>query len=177
MRNKEIWRDILEYEGLYQVSNLGRVKSLKRKYRKNENFIKTHKNKNGYISVILSKNNISKNFLVHRLVAQAFIPNFNNLLEINHKNENKSDNCVSNLEWCSRKYNVNYNNLNKRINRINRKDLSKQVCQYDLKGNFIKEWVSVMEIQRQLKYYNSAICECCNGKRRNAYGYIWKYSQ
>lgn len=177
MRNKEIWEDIVDYEGYYQISNLGRIKSLKRKYRKKEIFIKTSKNKDGYIYVILSKNNISKCFLVHRLVAQTFIPNPNNFPEINHKDENKYNNYVDNLEWCDRKYNINYNNLSKRINRINRKDLSKQVYQYDLNNNFIKKWESTMEIQRQLKYCNSAISECCNGKRRNAYGYIWKYSQ
>lgn len=177
MRNNEIWKDIKGFDGLYQISNLGNVKSLKRKYRKNEIFIKKYENKNGYIFVVLSKNNISKNFLVHRLVAKAFIPNPNNYIEINHKNEIKDDNRVENLEWCTRKYNINYNNLNKRINRINRKDLSKRVYQYDLDNNFIKKWESVMEIQRQLKYYSSAISECCNGKRRIAYGYIWKYTQ
>ena len=98
MRNNEIWKDIKGFDGLYQISNLGNVKSLKRKYRKNEIFIKKHKDKNGYTFVALSKNNISKNFLVHRLVAQAFIPNPDNLLEINHKNEIKDDNRVENLE-------------------------------------------------------------------------------
>lgn len=112
---KEVWKDIQGYEGLYQVSNLGRVRHLpytikwggKLEHRPLKE-MNQHKNSNGYCIVILSKNSKSKKFLVHRLIAQAFIPNPDNLPEVNHIDEDKSNNKVNNLEWCDRKYNVNY---------------------------------------------------------------------
>lgn len=97
------WVDIKGYEGLYQVSNYGKIINIKRNKE-----LKLHKDKYGYLKVTLSKNNFKKNFLVHRLVALAFISNPNNLLQINHKDENKMNNCVDNLEWCNAKYNCNY---------------------------------------------------------------------
>lgn len=111
----EIWKDITNYEGLYQVSNFGRVKSLKR-IRKSKNNspsivnerILSQKNTKGYKSVSLSKNSKLKTFSVHRLVAQSFLDNPNNLPQINHKDENKTNNMVDNLEWCDAKYNTNY---------------------------------------------------------------------
>lgn len=112
---KEVWKDIQEYEGLYQVSNLGRVRHLpytikwggKLEHRplKESN---QHKSTGGYCIVVLSKNSKSKKFLVHRLVAKAFIPNPDNLPEVNHIDEDNTNNKVNNLGWCDRKYNVNY---------------------------------------------------------------------
>lgn len=107
---KEIWKPISGYENLYNISNLGNVFSIK----SNRN-IKPIKNYKGYLMVGLCKNKKRKNYLVHRLVAGAFIDNPNNLPEINHKDENPSNNVVFNLEWCTHKYNMNYNNLGKRI--------------------------------------------------------------
>ncbi len=107
---KEIWKPISGYENLYNISNLGNVFSIK----SNRN-IKPTKNYKGYLMVGLCKNKKRKNCLVHRLVAGAFIDNPNNLPEINHKDENPSNNVVFNLEWCTHKYNMNYNNLGKRI--------------------------------------------------------------
>ena len=103
--NKEIWKDIKGFEGHYQVSNFGRVKSIK--FGK-ERILRPGKNKKGYLRVGISKNGESKTYSVHRLVAQAFIPNLNNLPQINHKNEDKTDNRVENLEFCDAKYNNTY---------------------------------------------------------------------
>ena len=119
----EVWRDIKGFEGLYQVSNLGRIKSLPRFVRcKQGAFRKTRErimvvipDKKGYCSVTLCKPNIQERWLVHRLVAQAFIPNPLGLKLINHKDENPLNCCVENLEWCTHKYNINYGTCPARI--------------------------------------------------------------
>ena len=106
---EEIWKDIKGYEGLYQVSNLGRVKSLKNSSGKSRERIKTLRVSNrGYYLVNLCKNRYYETKSVHRLVAEAFIPNPENLPVINHKDENQLNNNFDNLEWCSQKYNLNY---------------------------------------------------------------------
>lgn len=117
------------------------------------------------------KNNKQKTYLIHRLVAEAFIPNSNNYLEINHKDENKQNNNVDNLEWCTRSYNINYGKRNNNI--------CKAVMQYDKKGKFIKEWKSIMEVQRNLGLNNSNISQCCQNKSKykSVGGYIWKYKE
>lgn len=102
---KEIWKDIKNYERFYQISNLGNIKNYRNK------LLQPRINKSGYNRVILHKDKHGKEFLVHRLVAEAFIPNPNNLPCINHKDENKANNCVENLEWCTQKYNSNYGNI------------------------------------------------------------------
>lgn len=121
---QEIWKDVKNYEGLYEISNLGNVRSLdkiinganqfgcKYKNRKKGKILKQHINKQGYKKVILVNNNKAKNFQVHRLVAEAFLPNPSNLPQVNHKDENKQNNCVENLEWCNSSYNINYGNRN-----------------------------------------------------------------
>lgn len=176
---KEIWKDIKGYEGIYQVSNLGRVKRLEslvvnsigisRKIK--EKILKPAKNHTGYLRVSLSYMNKKSNFSVHRLVAQAFIPNPNGFKLVNHKDEDKTNNIVDNLEWCSAKYNSNYGNRNIKVS----KKLSKKVYQYDkTKGNLIKVWSSAREVQRNLGFANSNIIKCCKGKINSAYGYVWK---
>lgn len=108
---KEIWKDIKEYEGLYQISNLGNVKSLPKMVgfrKRKEKILKTYYDKNGYVKVILCKENKTRFLSVHRLMAEAFIPNPNNFPQINHKDENKQNNNLENLEWCTCKYNINY---------------------------------------------------------------------
>ena len=109
----EIWKNIQGYEGLYQISNLGRVKSLH--YNK-EKILKPNKYGAGYYGVALSKNNKHKRYSIHRLVAIAFIPNPNNLPQVNHKDEDKTNNRVDNLEWCTNEYNMNYGTRNERAN-------------------------------------------------------------
>ena len=179
----EIWKDIKNYEGLYQVSNLGRVRSLDhiRKNGKKENQIYLSKGrilkaavqkKGGYVFVVLSKDGKTKGYRVHRLVADAFIDNPNNYRCVNHKDENKTNNNVNNLEWCTHKYNNNYGTKPLRIAKAN----SKKVNQYDLEGNFIKQWNSTMDIERHLKIKNSYISACCRGKREKAYNYKWRYA-
>lgn len=115
---KEIWRDIKGYEGLYKVSNYGRIKSLERKdclgRSKKEKILKLSEDKDGYLLITLHKNKKVKTFKVHRLVAETFVPNPNNYPIINHKDENKINNHVSNLEWCTVKYNNNYGTRNER---------------------------------------------------------------
>ena len=113
----EQWKDIKGYEGLYQVSNLGNVKALKKRAGKsirNEKLLKTYIDKYGYVYTILCKNNKTHLATIHRLIAEAFIPNPNNLPQINHKDENKQNNNIDNLEWCTCKYNINYGTRTKR---------------------------------------------------------------
>lgn len=162
---QEIWKDIKGYEGLYQVSNLGKVKSL----RKNR-MLTIQKNRGGYNYITLSFKGYSKIMTIHRLVAQAFVPNPNNYAYINHKDENKENNMWTNLEWCTHKYNCNYGTRNER--KAKKKMIS--INQYDLNGNFIKKWNSIKEAN--IKYNNYHISQCCSGKRKTAGGYIWKYA-
>ena len=106
---KEIWKPVTDYENLYNISNLGNVFSVR-----SQRNIKPTKNTKGYLIVGLCKDKKRKNWLIHRLVAEAFIENPQNYPEINHKDENPLNNKASNLEWCNHKYNMNYNNLGKR---------------------------------------------------------------
>ena len=163
---KEIWKPVLGYEGLYEVSNWGRVKSLNYNHSGKEKILKPVTYKSGYLYVVLSKNNKRKHFLIHRLVAEAFIPNTDNLPQVNHKDENPLNNVVSNLEWCTSSYNINYGTRNEKI--------SKKVLQYDLEGNFIREWVSTRECGRN-GYNYSSVAACCRGKRKKYKGFIFKY--
>ena len=172
---KEIWKPIKGYEGLYQVSNFGRVKSLK--FGK-EKILKQSKNKKtGYLHVVLCKNGILKTFRVHRLVAEAFLDNPNNLPCVNHKDENKTNNNVDNLEWCNAKYNLNYGNRNKRISeKMTNGKLSKPVLQYTLDGELVKKWPSAHECGRN-GYNRGNVVACCLGYLKFYKGYIWRYEK
>ena len=162
----EIWHDIDGYKGLYQVSNKGRVKSLK--YGK-ERILKPDWNAGGYLKVHLFKNAAAQDRLVHRLVAEAFIPNPENKPQVNHKDENKFNNCVNNLEWSTAKEN---NNFGTRTERTSRK-----ILQYSKSGEFIREWQSAAEVERVLGIDNSNITKCCKGKRKYAGSFIWRYKE
>ena len=111
----EVWRDVAEYNGKYQVSNLGRVRSVCDTKQSRVIILKPMKQKNGYLYVSLWRNNKKKNVLIHRLVAQSFVDNPNNHKEVNHKDENKENNVVENLEWCEHKYNMNYGSVGNKI--------------------------------------------------------------
>ena len=173
---EEIWRDIKGYEGKYQVSNLGRVKSLyykcKMGYNGKSKLLGIYKNRNndyGYYFTPLNKNGKHKNFFIHRLVAEAFIPNPNNLPCVNHIDEDKSNNKVDNLEWCSYKYNVNYGTCKTR-SMLKR---SKPVIQYTKEGEFVKEWRSIKEAETSIGKRNG-IFACLSGKSKTAGGFVWK---
>lgn len=186
---QEIWKDIPNYEGLYQVSNLGNIKSLSKIIeRKNgyklsikERNIKKWLANNGYYMVSLWKNSKGKFITIHRLVAQAFLDNKTNLPCINHKDGNKLNNNINNLEWCSYGYNEKeaYKLKLKEPFWLNKKGKdncnSKKINQYDLYGNFIKTWNSLSDITRELKIHTSNISKCCKGKLKKTGGYIWKY--
>lgn len=173
---KEIWKDIKGYEGKYQVSNQGKVRILKE--------MTLQSNKNGYLTVNLYKNSKSKRKLVHRLVAEAFIINENNKPYINHKDTNKKNNNINNLEWCTPKENIQYSikygnnkNLFKRLEKI-RETKKKKINQYDLQGNFIKQWNSMSEATNYFsKSSSGAISNCCSGRNKTAYGYKWEYAK
>lgn len=186
---KEIWKDIRGYEDLYQVSNYGRVKSLERVLSNGrlwKEHILSQETNHGYKRVCLSKNKKLKHFRVHILVAEAFIfdkttfksmPDENrdeidlNTLLINHKDENKLNNRVDNLEWCTSKYNSNYG----RCKYIIGKKLSKTVAQYDKEFNLINKYPSLSEMGRQTGYGIGYVSQCCNGHYEMAYGYKWRY--
>lgn len=171
---EEIWKDVVGYENLYQVSNLGNVKSL---CGKTPHLMKPQQNQYGYLHIGLRICNKHKNFDVHRLVAQAFIPNPNNLPCINHIDENKSNNNVENLEWCTYYYNNHYVTARERQGNklINRKDESKPVLQFDKNGNFINEYPSIMDAERKTGIKNSSIGSMLKCRYKTAGGYIWKY--
>lgn len=175
---QEIWKDIKGYEGQCQVSNLGRVRRIKMSKLLSNGKLLHYKPYYYKLSVDSSTGYVRcQRGGVHRLVAEAFIPNPNNLPEVNHKDEDKTNNRVDNLEWCSRNYNNSYGTRNERIWTTMRK-YSKPVLQYDLNGNFIKEYSSLNEASRQTGIGSSGICECCNHKRRKSfYGYVWKYKE
>ena len=181
---KELWKDIKGYEGLYQVSNLGRVKSLEReeyvynykthckiKRVRKEKIIKIHKQQNGYFRCCLCKNSIKKYYWIHRLVAQAFIPNSNSLPEVNHKDEKPINNCVNNLEWCTVKYNCNYGTgIQRQVEKR-----KKKFVQYDLAGNLIKIWDGLCDIEYELGIPRANIYKCCKNQRHHANHFKWKY--
>ena len=158
-------KDVVGYESLYAVTSCGRVWSYKR-----QKFLKPSADKDGYFQVSLHKNGKRKTYKVHRLVAEAYIPNTNNLPQINHKDECKTNNCLQNLEWCNAKYNNNYGTHNERS--ANSRKIP--ILQYDLNGNFIREWSSAADVGREVK---SNICHCLNGDRKTAYGYKWIYKE
>lgn len=184
---KELWKDIKGYENLYRISNFGRIISLDRILRKKDRWgnvinyklkgkeIKSSLNNKGYSIIRLYKNKKSKTFLLHRLVAEAFIPNPKGLLEINHKDENKDNNCVDNLEWCTRKQNNNYGIQSKDGRRSTSKFRMKKVCQYDHNGNLINVFDGIRLAEEKTGIANQNICKCCQGKVETAGGYVWKY--
>ncbi len=180
---KEIWKDIAGYEGLYQVSNLGRVKSLDRKI-KHARFgevnrkgkeLKRFVDDDGYLRVGLFNGDNKKTRLVHRLVAEAFIENPENKKTVNHINGIKTDNCVDNLEWNTHEENIKHSHktgLNGSKNHLNQRS-SKKVMQIDKNMSIVKIHPSIGEAARA-GFDRRGITKCCKGKQQTAGGYYWK---
>lgn len=175
--SNEVWRDIENYEGLYQISNLGRVRSLNYLGHGRVAVLKSRNCGKGYLKVVLSKDKKPKEWFIHRLVAIAFIPNPHNLPCVNHKDENKLNNIVENLEWCTHKYNANYGTaIQRRVAKmINNPSKSKPVGQYTLQWDLIATYPSAREAARQTGFSQGGISDCCRGEIKTAGGYIWYY--
>lgn len=177
----EIWKDIDGYNGDYQISNFGRVKSLKHKTPK---IMRLKTNNKGYKWVALISNGKQGNFLVHRLVASHFLPNENNFPIINHIDENPANNNVDNLEWCTYSYNTkkstkfydHYRELKKspRTKNSKHKDTARGVCQLS-NGQVIKKFKNSLEVKNICGFDQSFILSVCRNKRKSAYGYQWQF--
>lgn len=184
MTDKEQWKPIPQYEGLYEVSDKGNVRSVAQYTchhtvvpRPKPRMVRAGLTHDGYARVTLSKYGEQRHATVHRLVALAFIPNPDNLPQVNHKDENPQNNSVDNLEWCTGKQNCNYGQHCQRIkDRLNRKHhLAKPVAQLDRDGDVIQIYKSVSEAARQMGVRSENISRCCNGKNSLSCGYGWKY--
>lgn len=158
MYDIEKFRDVVGFDDLYEVSDKGRVRN-----KITGRILKPAKNK-GYLQVLLYKDEIIHKFkLVHRLVAEAFLPNPNNYPQVNHKDEDKTNNSVDNLEWCTSQYNIDYSQ-------------SKPVAQFSLDGRLLNTYKSTREAERQTGIPNQNIGKCCLGKIKSAGNFIWKYA-
>lgn len=181
---EEVWKPINGYEGQYEISSHGRVKSVKRliSHKRGhicvpERILVGYKTPDGYQRVYLSSNRTQRKFLVHRLVAEAFIPNPNNLPLINHRDENKQNNRVDNLEWCTNEYNVNFGTRNKRIgeSNTNSKYFSKSIMQLSLRNRIINTYPSISEAARQTGVGRTGIIGALKGRYQTSGGYKWSY--
>lgn len=181
----EYWKDVNNYEGLYQVSNLGRIRSLDRVVKQKNRFnnyqnvlykgrvLKPQKQKNGYYIIGLHKNNKTERKLLHRLVAETFTENPNNYKYINHKDSNIYNNSVNNLEWCTQSYNIKYAyETGRKIPPHQRK-----VVQKTLNDTVLCEYKSIMEAFRKTGIQATNISKCCRKLREMAGGYKWQYTE
>jgi len=189
--NKEVWRPAKGFDGIYEVSNYGHILSRNPYHRKEPVILKTWLGNKGYLRITLRKNGAIVHKQVATLVAEAFLPNPNNLPQVNHKDENKTNNFVwvnedgsvdierSNLEWCSCKQNINHGTRNKRMvetrSRSGQLRGEKAVVQLSLDGHFVKVFRSMCEATRETGAYSSIICKCCKGIKQKHHGYKWRY--
>ena len=203
MEEKEIWKDIEGFEGYYMVSNLGRVKSVERTvwngkscYKTvHERILKVWTRANGYLIVNLSKDGKEKTYMIHRLVATAFCENQMGYTEVNHIDEDKTNNCADNLEFCDRVYNCNYGTRNQRVaekmrgrklseehkkkvaeKNTNNPKLSKPVIAIHKINGLILKFPSVREAGRSIGIPYQSIYKCCKGKYKSAGGFVWHYA-
>lgn len=170
---KEVWKDVKGYEGLYKVSNLGNIYSV---YSKRNKAICL--SKRGYLRVELWKNNKGTKYMVHRLVAEAFVENTFNKPQINHIDENKTNNRADNLEWCTQIENHNHGTINQRISSslMNHPKLSKQCFLVAEDGSIEKVFSSVCEASRQTGINVSSIRDVLHGRTKRAGGRIWRFT-
>lgn len=162
----EVWRKIKSFPN-YQISNLGNVKNIVTNKKTSQ-----WKKKNGYLEVTLHVNGIKKNLYVHRLAAEAFIPNPDGLSDVNHIDEDKTNNCINNLEWMSHFTNCNYGSRGLKIS----SRLSKPVIQMDLSGNVIQRFPSLISVSKAGFGFGN-VANVCLGTKEIAYGYKWKYER
>lgn len=172
---EEIWKDIKGYEGLYQISNFGNVKSLNYRrlgFSKNLSLIKEP---HGYFQVRFK----NKTFKIHRLVAETFIPNPENKPQVNHIDGNKLNNNVENLEWCTAQENIIHAFKIGLKKPTSKKGIesphNRKINQYDLQGNYLNTFYSIKKA-KMIYGQSSHIIDCCQGKRKKAKGFIWKYA-
>ena len=149
-------KDVVGYEGLYAVTSCGKIWSYKRK-----KFLKPWTDNDGYLRVNLYKEGKIKHYKIHRLVAEAYLPNPNNLPEVDHIDNDKTHNYLNNLQWITHRDNV-------------RKSCNKPILQFDLNGNFVKEWECASDVGKEV---SSTICNCLKGRYKTAYGYKWVYKE
>lgn len=190
IKSEEIWKDVVGYEGLYQISNFGRLKHLAfiltnicGVHNVKERLVHPHIQNNGYYLCDLYKNNIRKNVLLHRIVAEAFIDNPNNYSFVNHINSIRTDCRCVNLEWCTKSYNTKYSydttNRKIKMNWKKGKDNanSKAVIMLDKNNNYIKRFECIMDIQRELGILYNSIVNCLKGRSKTSGGYKWIYAE
>ena len=188
LSDEEIWRDIKGYEGLYEVSNLGQIKSLDRyKYTKGRygimktkikgRLLKPCLNHDGYEEIVLSKDGKSKMYRLHRIVAETFINNFDNKNQVNHKNGNKLDNKVQNLEWCNCKDNIHHALKNNLMKPAKGKEhyMAKEVGKYNENNQLIEKYDTIVQAGKLNKISDTNIIHCLKGRTKKAGGYKWKY--
>ncbi len=173
-QNVEEWVPIAGYEGLYEISDQGRVRSLDYRCTGRIQVLKPGMYGGGYLQVGLCKNGKREHYKVHRLVAEAFLANAEGLPEVNHRDENKQNNCVDNLEWCDRRHNINHGTRTARQAAAK----SKPVQQFSKDGRLIAVWPSATEAEQATGVHQSHINQCCNGRPHyhTAGGYVWKYA-
>ena len=181
----EIWKDVVGFEGIYQVSNEQRIKRISLSKITNnvkvdyqERIVKTRLNKKGYVILNLCKNNEKFSTSLHRIIAKSFIPNLDNKSQVNHKNGIRHDNRIENLEWATASENIlhSYKVLNKKHNSLGKFNrCGKKVAYYDLSGNIKGTFLSNMEAERKLGIKNTNISAVCNGKKEKTNGYKFRY--
>lgn len=168
---EEKWKYIDGYNNLYQISNKGRVKSFNYGREVIRSFGKSN---SGYLYVILSINGKGKTLPIHRLVAKYFIENKENLPCVNHKDENRTNNDYSNLEWCTYSYNNTYKEVHLKRNTDN---TNRMIIQYDLDMKEIKRWINLISIEKELGLQGSNIIKCCKYERNHSGKFKWRYYQ
>lgn len=175
---EELWKPVVGYEGIYEVSNLGSVASLNYKRTGERKILKLSKTKKGYLYLVLRKDGCPKHHRVHRLVAAAFVPNKNGGQHVNHINENKMDNRAENLEWCTNEYNHRYGTINKRIAAANKNGKCSKPVIATLEDGTEEYYPSMSEVNRRFGKSSAPtrIGEVIRGKHKTAYGRTWRFA-